>query len=264
MANSASGNITTTAATSTTTGTMGWTTKPLADAQTLFWISGTYGTFTFTFEGTPDAGTTWIPVSAIDYATGANINGTIAPADNAPKAWIVPSIGLNGVRIKCSAISSGTVAASGQSGTYTGQSMIVVNNAGSSQASLAATAGITSSGATGAGIGYATGAGGAVTQITSRATGVTLNKLSGTITTDTTSLAAGAEAKFTVTNSTVAATDTPIVVVASGNTGIGTCVPTVTAVGAGSFDITITNEHASTAETGACVLNFTIFKGVAA
>lgn len=114
-----------------------------------------------------------------------------------------------------------------------------------------------------AGLGYGTGAGGTVTQTTSRATGVTLNKVTGTITTDTTSLAAGAEAEFTVTNSTVAATDVVVVSLASGNTGVGTCVPVVTAVGAGSFKICITNLHASTAETGACVLNFAVIKGVA-
>ena len=39
-----------------------------------------------------------------------------------------------------------------------------------------------------------------VTQITSRATGVTASGYMGAITTDTTSLAAGAEATFTVTN----------------------------------------------------------------
>ena len=52
-------------------------------------------------------------------------------------------------------------------------------------------------------LGYGTGAGSSVTQTTSRATGVTINALSGTITTDSTSLAAEASAKFTVTNSKV-------------------------------------------------------------
>lgn len=101
---------------------------------------------------------------------------------------------------------------------------------------------------------------GTVTQATNRSTGVTVNALAGAITTDTTSLAAAAEAEFTVTNSRVAAGDTVIVSLASGNTGVGTCVPFVSAVADGSFKITISNQHASTAETGACVLNFMVLK----
>src|ERR1019366_7128154 len=70
-------------------------------------------------------------------------------------------------------------------------------------ASFASTAGILSVGPTGAGIGYATGAGGAVAQITNRSTGVTLSKLTGQITTHTASLAGLAAATFVVTNTTV-------------------------------------------------------------
>jgi len=102
--------------------------------------------------------------------------------------------------------------------------------------------------------------GGTVTQITSRATGVTLSTHSGQITTDTTSLAAGAEATFTVTNTIVTALDTIIVNAASGQTA-GTSVPIVSAVGSGSFDITLTNLHASTADTGAMVINFVVLRG---
>lgn len=113
-----------------------------------------------------------------------------------------------------------------------------------------------------AGVGYATGAGGTVTQTTSRSTGVTINKVCGSITTDTTSLAAGAEATFTVTNSTVAATD--VVNVCMKTITTGTPVAFVTAVAAGSFDITISNLHASTADTSADVINFAVLKSVAA
>jgi hypothetical protein len=59
----------------------------------------------------------------------------------------------------------------------------------------------------GGGIGYTTGAGGAVTQLTNKSTGVTLNKLSGTITMNGAALAAAAIVTFTVTDSFVAATD---------------------------------------------------------
>lgn len=113
------------------------------------------------------------------------------------------------------------------------------------------------------GIGFGTGAGGAVTQITSITTGVTLNNHCGTITTVAASAAAGAEHVFTVTNSRVAATDVPHAVIKS---YAGTGVPTVhvTAVAAGSFTITITNLDAAAALNAALVLNFVVMKGVAA
>lgn len=113
-----------------------------------------------------------------------------------------------------------------------------------------------------AGIGYATGAGGAVTQATDRSTGVTLNTVSGAITMNAASLAAGAEASFTVTNSAVAATD--VVVVCLKTVGTGTPMVFVDTVAAGSFRITITNLHAATADTTADVINFVVIKGVAA
>ncbi len=111
-------------------------------------------------------------------------------------------------------------------------------------------------------IGYVTGAGGAVSQATSRTTGVTLSKVTGTITTDTTSLAAGESASFTVTNTTVAVSDTVLVSIRSGAANKKTRVA-VTAVAAGSFEITVHNADASTAETGAIIINFTVLKGVA-
>ena len=128
--------------------------------------------------------------------------------------------------------------------------------------SLAASGLITSSSST-AGVGYATGAGGAVTQITSRTTGVTLNTICGAITTDTSSLAAAAEATFTVTNSAVAATDT-VVVSLKTPSSTGLSIPAVTTTATGSFQITLTNLHASTADTSASVINFAIIKAVAA
>lgn len=114
-----------------------------------------------------------------------------------------------------------------------------------------------------AGIGYGTGAGASVTQITSRSTGVTVNAVCGKITTDTTSLAAGAEATFVVTNSAVAVGDCVVVCARSGQTA-GTSVPVVSAVAAGSFSITLTNLHASTADTGAMIINFAVIKAVSA
>ena len=111
-------------------------------------------------------------------------------------------------------------------------------------------------------IGYATGAGGAVTQLTSKATGVTLNKASGQITLTNASLAAASSVSFTLTNSVIAATDVVAVTIASGATADAYIV-TVTATAAGSCRIQVRNNSAG-ALGEALVLNFAILKAVAA
>jgi len=130
-------------------------------------------------------------------------------------------------------------------------------------ASVAATGAITSSSAT-AGIGYATGAGGAVTQITSKSTATpAINKASGQVTMNNAALAAGAKVSFVVTNNTAAATDTPVVAVASGGTA-NAYRAEVTAVAAGSgFTVTVENITAGSLSE-APVINFALIKGVAA
>lgn len=112
------------------------------------------------------------------------------------------------------------------------------------------------------GVGYGTGAGGAVTQITSASTGVTLNKVSGQITTVALTTAAAAEEVFTVTNSAIEATD--VIVVSTTYAGAGTIAVTTKKVVAGAFDITIANLHASAALNAVVVVNFAVIKAVAA
>lgn len=105
------------------------------------------------------------------------------------------------------------------------------------------------------------GAGGAVTQATSKSTGVTLNKIAGQITMNNAALAAGAEVAFTLTNSKIGANDIPLVAVASGGTS-ASYGAVITAVAAGSCEITVTNLSAGSLSE-ALVLNFAIFKGAA-
>lgn len=114
----------------------------------------------------------------------------------------------------------------------------------------------------GAKIGYING-GSSVTQITNRATGVTINALSGSIQTDTTSIAAEASAVFVVTNNTVEIGDVVVLSVRSGQVALNTQL-SVTAVAAGSFSITVVNNNvaAGTAETGAIIINFAVIKAV--
>lgn len=107
-------------------------------------------------------------------------------------------------------------------------------------------------------LGYGTGSGGAVTQATSRTTGVTLNKANGAITLVS---AAGTTTwqSFTVTNSTVEATD---VIRVCQKSGTDLYQIHVTAVGAGTFRITFATTGGTTTEQP--VFNFAVIKAVTA
>lgn len=115
------------------------------------------------------------------------------------------------------------------------------------------------------GYGHTTGAGGAVTQASNRTTGVQVDTICGTITTNNASLSAEAAAEFTVTNSTVAIGDVVVVSQQSGSNGGNTDV-LVSTVAAGSFKIKVANNNAAagTAETGAILINFVVLKAVSA
>ncbi len=102
----------------------------------------------------------------------------------------------------------------------------------------------------------------AVTQATSITTGVTCNSLTGVITTVSQTVAAGAEAEFTVSNSLVEATDIPVVAIKT-HTSAGEFIAAVSAVAAGSFKIRLTNLHASTAGNNVLVINFAVIKAAA-
>lgn len=107
-------------------------------------------------------------------------------------------------------------------------------------------------------LGYGTTSGGTVTQVTSRTTGVTLNKVCGAITLVS---AAGSSTfqSFTVTNSTVAAED---VVIVSQKSGTDLYRLHVTNVAAGSFRITFATTGGTTTEQP--VFNFAVIKAVTA
>ena len=111
------------------------------------------------------------------------------------------------------------------------------------------------------GIGYATGTGGAITQLTSRTTGVTLGKTNGSITLFSTTATLGTFTSFTVTNSTVTATDTVIVNMKSGSAD--SYIVTVSAVATGSFRVQIYNV-VDVLVAEAPVLNFSVIKAVTA
>lgn len=111
----------------------------------------------------------------------------------------------------------------------------------------------------GDGIGYNVGAGGAVTQITSKATTVILNKICGDITTHNAVLNAGVIVSFTLTNSCIAATDSLILNHISGGT-VGSYLLN-SQPAAGSAVINIRNTTAGNL-TEAIVIRYTVIKSV--
>lgn len=102
-----------------------------------------------------------------------------------------------------------------------------------------------------------------VTQATSVTTAVTLNAVSGVITTFSQSAAAEVTVSFTVNNSTVAATD-KIVATITNYAGTystnGIPVLSVGSVAAGSFVINISNTHSANALSGALKISFVVLK----
>lgn len=114
-----------------------------------------------------------------------------------------------------------------------------------------------------AGIGYGTGAGGTVTQVTSKSTGVTLHKPCGTITTTADALAAGASVTFIVTNSLVAATDVVIINLVGGVGASANYRVENENTNAGLFRVRVTNLSAGSLSE-ALVINFVVIKGAIA
>lgn len=109
--------------------------------------------------------------------------------------------------------------------------------------------------------GYATGvgAGGAVTQITNKATAVTLNTACGQITTNNAALNATTSVAFTLNNSLIGANDRISVWLVSGNTA-KSYVVNIDAVAAGSCSIALRNYTAGNLSE-AVVIGFMVSKG---
>lgn len=145
-------------------------------------------------------------------------------------------------------------------GTKASSSFVVAIVSSSATGSIAVAGAITAGGTSTGTLGYEAGSGASVTQATDRTTGVTINKPSGKITTQATSLAAQTSVAFTVTNSSVAISDVIILSIRSGPTGLKT-IATVTTVAAGSFQINLFNTDAATADTAAAIINFAVIKG---
>lgn len=104
-------------------------------------------------------------------------------------------------------------------------------------------------------LGYTTDAQGAVTQITSKATAVTLNKSAGKITLDAASLAATTNVTFTLNNSLISVNDVLVLNVYGGTSGSYNA--WVSGLSAGAATITVRNITAG-ALAEAIAINFAL------
>lgn len=109
-------------------------------------------------------------------------------------------------------------------------------------------------------IGYAAAAQGAVTQLTSKSTGVTLDKSAGRITMNNAELASAAAVSFTLTNSLISAKDVVIVCISAGATAAA-YTTYVSSLAAGSAVITLRNLSGG-ALSEAVVINFCVIHAI--
>ena len=125
---------------------------------------------------------------------------------------------------------------------------------------VSASGAMTTSSALG-GIGYATGAGGTVTQATSKATGATLNAATGRITMNNANLNANTTVSFTFTNSAIAANDLLVLNHVSGGTAGSYALDAQAAAGSASINVrNITSGNLAEA----IVIGFAVIKSVTA
>lgn len=156
-------------------------------------------------------------------AIGANTRSVVATVDNA-----------NGVTAT----------------RFTTTGNVVANN-------VLATGSVTSNSAT-AGVGYRTGAGGTVTQLNSKSDPVTLNTITGEITSDAALLSRGASVTFTLNNSAIANTDVMIInQVSATNLGDYLFFPVCNT---GAANITIVN-RSNKNNSDAIVMRYAIIRG---
>lgn len=118
--------------------------------------------------------------------------------------------------------------------------------------------GAISSSSPAAGIGYATGAGGTVTQITSITTPVTLNKITGQITTVIAAIAADTIQSFTLNNNNITINDTIIV---NFNNNYPRVILDCYISGSGTAVIRLNNPFATISASDIFYINFSIIKG---
>jgi len=109
-------------------------------------------------------------------------------------------------------------------------------------------------------IGYAAAAQGAVTQLTSKSTAVTLDKSCGRITMNNASLATATNATFTLNNALLSVNDSVLLTISGGQATPGSYNVFANSLAAGSVSITLRNISGGTLSE-AVVINFAIIHG---
>lgn len=207
-----------------------------------------------TIDGAP-IGATTPSTGAFTSATigGGEINST-AVGNTTPSTGAFTTLSSSGL---ATLNSLSTASATVTGGTINGTVIGGTTRAAGSFTTVNSNAGFLTSGV--AGNGYTTGAGGTVTQLTSKSTAVTLNKPSGRIVMNNANLAANGQVAFTLNNSLIAEDDFPAVSVKSGATPL-TYAAFIGAVHNGSCDVVLRNFSGS-GQSDAVVLNFILIKG---
>lgn len=220
------------------------------------------------YFGAPSASRGAVPVFTeflrINILTGAVTLQSAGVVINNPAntfAYTVTAAAIAANRVLNLPLITGTdtLACLGLAQTFTA---LITNSTNGAAISLTGAAGTLLASGTSAAIGYATGAGGAVTQATSKVTGFSLSRPSGTITFAADALAADtSSAGATWTNTIIAANDNVLFTHTSGGT-MGAYAVACTC-GAGSATVFIRNLTPGSLSE-APVFKFTLIKGAVA
>ena len=187
----------------------------------------------------------------ITPALGTPASGTLTNCTGLPAAGVVGGALVSGGAL-------GTPA-SGVLTNCTGSPALTAPALGAATGTSLAVTGLLKSSGT-AGVGYATGAGGTVTQATSKTTAVTINKLCGRITMSGNNMTANEEVQFLVNNTTSADGDTVIINYYGGGT-YGAYFIQAGQVTTNAFTISVRNVSAGTLGE-AISMGFSIIKAV--
>lgn len=228
---------------------------------------GATGNYAFEFVTINGGTTIWIfddsRAPGVIPATIQFTNTTVSTSTTTGAVVVTGGVGIGG-NLNVGGISA-------FSGNITGNLNVTGNIAGgnittpglitsggvSSSGNIASTGRIQSTSPTG-GVGYATGAGGTVSQSGNKSGGVTLNTATGQITMQNTALAADTAVSFTLTNSNLDGTDVMIINQVSG--GTAGAYTFNAACNTGSAVITVRNVTAGSLSE-AIVLRFAVIKG---